>query len=32
MNSLLKFSRAVDWLNTQIGKYVIWLIFASTLS
>lgn len=31
MNSLLKFSRSVDWLNTQIGKYVIWLIFASTL-
>lgn len=31
MNVLLKFSRAVDWLNTQIGKYVIWLILASTL-
>jgi TRAP-type mannitol/chloroaromatic compound transport system permease small subunit len=30
MNALLKFSRAVDWLNTQIGKHVIWLILAST--
>ena len=31
MNVLLKFSKAVDWLNGQIGKYVIWLILASTL-
>ena len=31
MQALLKFSRAVDWLNTQIGKYVIWLILASTI-
>jgi TRAP-type mannitol/chloroaromatic compound transport system permease small subunit len=31
MNALLKFSRAVDWLNGQIGKYVIWLILASTV-
>ncbi|MCF8168965.1 MAG: TRAP transporter small permease subunit [Rhodoferax sp.] len=31
MNALLKFSKAVDWLNGQIGKYVIWLILASTL-
>lgn len=31
MGTLLKFSRAVDWLNTLIGKYVIWLILASTL-
>ncbi len=31
MQALLKFSRAVDWLNTQIGKYVIWLILASTV-
>lgn len=30
MNALLKFSRAVDWLNIQIGKHVIWLILAST--
>lgn len=31
MNVLLKFSRAIDWLNTQLGKYVIWLILASTV-
>ncbi|RZI78475.1 MAG: TRAP transporter small permease subunit [Variovorax sp.] len=31
MNMLLRFSRAIDWLNTQLGKYVIWLIFASTV-
>ena len=31
MNVLLRFSRAIDWLNTQIGKYVIWLILASTV-
>src|SRR3982751_4123942 len=31
MNVLLRFSRAIDWLNTQIGKGVIWLILASTL-
>ncbi len=31
MQALLKFSRAVDWLNTQIGKYVIWLILGSTV-
>lgn len=31
MNALLKFSRAVDWLNSLIGKYVIWLILASTI-
>lgn len=31
MHALLKFSRAVDWLNTQIGKHVIWLILASTV-
>lgn len=31
MNALLKFSRKVDWLNSQIGKYVIWLILASTV-
>lgn len=30
MRALLKFSNAVDWLNTQVGKYVIWLILAST--
>lgn len=31
MRALLKFSHAVDWLSTQIGKYVIWLILASTV-
>lgn len=31
MNALLKFSKAVDWLNSQIGKHVIWLILASTV-
>ena len=31
MQALLKLSRGVDWLNTQVGKYVVWLILASTL-
>lgn len=31
MRALLKFSNAVDWLNTQIGKHVIWLILASAV-
>lgn len=31
MKALLKFSKAVDWLNGQLGKYVIWLILASTI-
>ncbi len=31
MNALLKFSKGVDWLNNQIGKYVIWLILGSTI-
>jgi TRAP-type mannitol/chloroaromatic compound transport system permease small subunit len=31
MKALLKFSRAVDWLNAQVGKYVIWLILGSTV-
>jgi TRAP-type mannitol/chloroaromatic compound transport system permease small subunit len=31
MQPLLKLSRAIDWLNSQVGKYVIWLIFASTV-
>ena len=30
MRALLKFSQAIDWLNAQVGKYVIWLIFAAT--
>ena len=31
MHALLKFSKAVDWLNTQVGKYAIWLILASAV-
>ena len=31
MNALLKCSKGVDWLNSQIGKHVIWLILASTV-
>lgn len=31
MQALLKFSKAVDWLNAQVGKYAIWLILASTV-
>lgn len=30
MNALMKLSRAIDWLNAQVGKYAIWLILAST--
>lgn len=31
MRALLKISNGIDWLNSQIGKYVIWLILASTV-
>lgn len=31
MRALLKFSTAVDWINAQVGKWVIWLILASTV-
>lgn len=31
MHALLKISKAVDWINTQVGKHVIWLILASTV-
>lgn len=31
MQALLKLSKAVDWLNALIGKYVIWLILGSTV-
>lgn len=31
MRALLAYSRAIDWLNERIGRYLIWLIFASTL-
>ncbi|MDO5624267.1 MAG: TRAP transporter small permease subunit [Pseudomonadota bacterium] len=30
MQALLKISRAIDWLNAQAGKWIIWLIFAAT--
>lgn len=30
MQGLLKLSRAIDWMNAQVGKVVIWLIMAST--
>lgn len=29
MQALLKLSRSIDWLNTQVGKVVIWFILAS---
>jgi TRAP-type mannitol/chloroaromatic compound transport system permease small subunit len=31
MRGLLKLSQAVDWLNAQVGKWVIWLILGSTI-
>ena len=31
MQALLKLSRGVDWLNSLVGRYVIWLILASTV-
>lgn len=31
MQALLKLSKAIDWLNGFIGKYVIWLILGSTV-
>ncbi len=31
MGALLRFSKAVDGLNSLIGRYVIWLILASTV-
>jgi TRAP-type mannitol/chloroaromatic compound transport system permease small subunit len=30
MQAILKLSKAIDWLNGQIGKLVIWLILGST--
>ena len=30
MNGLMKLSRAIDWLNVQVGRYAIWIILAST--
>ena len=31
MHALLKISKAIDWLNGIVGRYVIWLILASTV-
>lgn len=31
MRALLKLSKAIDWLNSLVGRYVIWLILASTV-
>jgi TRAP-type mannitol/chloroaromatic compound transport system permease small subunit len=31
LRTLLKFSNAVDWLNTTIGKITMWLVLATTL-
>jgi TRAP-type mannitol/chloroaromatic compound transport system permease small subunit len=31
VSALLKLSRAIDWLNNQIGRLAIWLILASVL-
>ena len=31
MRGLLKLSGAIDWLNAQVGKWVIWLILGSTV-
>ncbi len=31
MQALLKLSRAIDWLNGIVGRWVIWLILASTV-
>jgi TRAP-type mannitol/chloroaromatic compound transport system permease small subunit len=30
MRALLKLSAAIDWLNAQVGKWVMWLILGST--
>lgn len=31
MQALLRISRGIDWLNAQVGKYVIWLILGATI-
>jgi TRAP-type mannitol/chloroaromatic compound transport system permease small subunit len=31
MQALLKLSRAIDWFSTQVGRWIIWLILASTI-
>lgn len=30
MQGLMKLSKAIDWLNAQVGKYAIWIILAAT--
>lgn len=30
MHALMKLSSAIDWINAQVGRFVIWLIFAAT--
>lgn len=31
MQGLMKLSRAIDWLNAQVGRYAIWIILAATV-
>ncbi len=31
MQALLKLSRGIDWLNSLVGRWIIWLILASTV-
>ncbi|MCX7660827.1 MAG: TRAP transporter small permease subunit [Caldimonas manganoxidans] len=31
MNTLLSLSRAIDWINEQIGRIIMWLVLASVL-
>jgi TRAP-type mannitol/chloroaromatic compound transport system permease small subunit len=31
MQSLLKFSRGIDWINEHVGRYLMWLVLAATL-
>jgi TRAP-type mannitol/chloroaromatic compound transport system permease small subunit len=31
MRGLLKLSQGIDWINAQVGRWVIWLILASTV-
>jgi len=31
MQGLLTLSRAIDWLNSLVGRYIIWLIMAATV-
>lgn len=31
MNALLQLSRAIDWINRQVGRAIIWLVLAAVL-